>query len=129
MNILEKIEKMQAEPEHVRIRYVWISVAISMVFIVAIWIFSIGSLFQEDEKNAEQQASSTASISEQLENLKQQAPSMKDFSEKTNSIKEEVMAETKNQTDFQYSAEGVASNGPQADAYSELSQQPSQTQQ
>lgn len=120
---------MQAQPEHIRVRYVWISVAISMVFIVAIWIFSIGSLFQGGEKNAEQSTGSTASISEQLENLKQQAPSIKDFSEETNSIKEGIAVETKSEADFQYPAEGVVSNAPQADAYSELPQQSSPVQQ
>lgn len=42
MTLWEKIEQIRQEPEHVRQRYVVISVSISMVFIVGIWLLSVG---------------------------------------------------------------------------------------
>lgn len=41
MGIQEKIEEIRKKPEHIRIRYVWMWVAVSMVFIITIWIISI----------------------------------------------------------------------------------------
>jgi hypothetical protein len=41
MDLNKKIEEIRRKPEHIRLRYVWGSVAISMIFIVIIWIFSL----------------------------------------------------------------------------------------
>ena len=41
MSLADKIEEIQKKPEHVRLGYVWFFVAISMVFVVTIWIFSV----------------------------------------------------------------------------------------
>lgn len=41
MNLSEKIEEIKRKPEHVRLRYVWFFVAVSMVGILAIWVFSL----------------------------------------------------------------------------------------
>ena len=43
MGLYEKIEEIRAKPEHIRIRYVWAMVAITMFFVVLIWIFSLMS--------------------------------------------------------------------------------------
>jgi len=43
MNLYEKIEEIRSKPEHIRMRYVWAMVAISMVFVIAIWFFSLAS--------------------------------------------------------------------------------------
>jgi len=40
LNIHDKIEEIRNKPEHIKIRYVWGSVAVSMLFIIIIWIFS-----------------------------------------------------------------------------------------
>jgi hypothetical protein len=42
MDINKKIEEIRQKPEHIRLRYVWGGVAISMFFIIIIWIFSLG---------------------------------------------------------------------------------------
>jgi len=76
--ISDKIEEIRQQPEHIRLRWVWGAVAVSMLFVLAIWIFSIGSLFK-GEKNTSQESSNAPDITKQLENLKQQAPSIKDF--------------------------------------------------
>lgn len=39
--ILDKIEAIRREPEHVRMRYVFLSVAVSMIFVVLLWMFSV----------------------------------------------------------------------------------------
>ncbi|NTW27639.1 MAG: hypothetical protein HGA36_04900 [Candidatus Moranbacteria bacterium] len=124
MKLSEKIEQIRREPENVRIRYVWGSVAVSMFFIVAIWIFSIGSLFQKDETQADSADSTVPDISEQLQNIKQQAPSIKDFTEQslnagsaaTESIAKEDAPALQTQRTEQTEI-------PQTSAYSDLSDQ------
>ncbi|MDP1619869.1 MAG: hypothetical protein Q8M12_02630 [bacterium] len=37
---MEKIEEIRKKPEHIRRRYVWFFVGVSMVFIMMIWVFS-----------------------------------------------------------------------------------------
>jgi|GEM_PF-670460 len=46
LDINKKIEEIRRKPEHIRIRYVWGLVAVSMVFILIIWIFSMKNSFQ-----------------------------------------------------------------------------------
>ncbi len=41
MGLAEKIEAIKKEPEHIRLRYVWFSVFISMFFIIILWVFSL----------------------------------------------------------------------------------------
>lgn len=41
MSLAERIEKIKREPEHIRLRYVWLCVFLSMVFIILLWIFSL----------------------------------------------------------------------------------------
>lgn len=41
MGLQDKIEEIRRKPEHIRIRYVWACVSVSMVFVIAIWIISI----------------------------------------------------------------------------------------
>lgn len=43
MNLTEKIENIRRKPEHIRLRYVWAMVAISMFFVIIIWFFSLKS--------------------------------------------------------------------------------------
>ena len=40
-SLWEKIEKIRQEPEHIRVRYVMLSVSVSMVFIIGIWLLSV----------------------------------------------------------------------------------------
>lgn len=51
MNISRKIEEIREKPEHIRMRYVWGGVAISMFFIVIIWIFSLSESFKSNDSN------------------------------------------------------------------------------
>jgi hypothetical protein len=109
MNISEKITQMRLEPQHVRLRYVWISVAISMVFIIAIWIFSVTLLFKNDVNTAE---INIPALTEGINNNKQTTPSIQDIpnQEKGNSSGQ----------NFQYPSSQSNNEIPQTNAYSEL---------
>lgn len=39
--LFDKIEAIRREPEHIRMRYVMLSVAVSMVFVVLLWALSV----------------------------------------------------------------------------------------
>jgi len=43
MNIYEKLEDIRKKPEYVRLRYVWLAVAVSMLLILIIWFLSLKS--------------------------------------------------------------------------------------
>lgn len=126
MNILkklsEKIEEIQNQPENIRIRYVWASVAISMLFVIAIWIFSMGSLFQGDKNQTTQNGDPAASITKQLDELKKQAPSLKDFSDESLSIENEGVVVPQNSNSVQNAPAVEQTETVQADAYSNLSE-------
>lgn len=60
MNIQEKIEELRAKPEHVRVRYAWAMLAVSMLFVLMIWTFSIKQKVNElfaDEVEADEAGS------------------------------------------------------------------------
>ncbi|MFA4817729.1 MAG: hypothetical protein WC608_03370 [Parcubacteria group bacterium] len=69
MSLQNKIEEIRRKPEHIRLRYVWAMVAISMFFIIIIWFFSL--------KNSQTQTASplnsvdTSAITEQFNTGKQ----------------------------------------------------------
>lgn len=78
MNLRKKIEQLRQKPEKERMRYVQISVFVSMFFIVLLWLISF-SLF--GQKN------NTASIldlikSEEMEDIKTQKESLEDATKK-----------------------------------------------
>jgi hypothetical protein len=47
MDINRKIEEIRQKPEHIRLRYIWGLVSISMLFVIIIWVLSI----KESAKN------------------------------------------------------------------------------
>jgi hypothetical protein len=67
MNLYEKIEEIRAKPEHVRVRYVWAMVAISMLFVLLIWAFSIGSQSGTKSQPASLNNLGSQSLSDQLQ--------------------------------------------------------------
>lgn len=72
MGINDKIEEIRRKPEHIRIRYVWMWVAISMVFVIAIWIVSIVA---QNKKNSASEMTPDPQI---LEQFKDQKKSLED---------------------------------------------------
>lgn len=112
MNILEKIEDIRRQPEHIRLRFVWGAVAISMFVIFGIWIFSLGSLFHGDSNSIKQ---SSADIKAGIQDIQQQAPSIKDFTDLQSAPKKAVVIDD--------------STAPQTSAYSDLVEQQTNQQQ
>ena len=43
MGLYDKIEEIRREPEHIRVRYVWFMVCISMIGVIFLWWFSFKS--------------------------------------------------------------------------------------
>ena len=41
MGLMDKVEEIRKQPEHIRMRYVWFFVALSMFFVIILWIFSL----------------------------------------------------------------------------------------
>jgi len=124
VNLSEKIEEIRRQPEYMRMKYVWICVAVSMFVILVLWFFSIASMFAE-EKNSDSQATteSAPSIDEQLQTIKDQAPSLQDFNNQSLTVGNENTA-TANQitNDTQNSADGIHTpTEPQSSTYSSLS--------
>lgn len=105
-------------PESIRIRYVWGCVTISMLFILAIWIFSMGSLFQNG--NIDEENESVANITEQLKDLKKDAPSLKDLSNEKITTNQEGIAKNTDNPQLQNLINENYTEAPQADAYSNL---------
>ena len=46
MNLTEKIEQIRRQPQHIRLRWVWGSVIVSMLLIFVIWLLSITLMFK-----------------------------------------------------------------------------------
>lgn len=65
MNIRNKIEEIRQKPEHIRLRYVWAMVTVSMLCVMFVWFFS----FLAEEKDLSPSVS--VSDNENIENIKQ----------------------------------------------------------
>lgn len=64
MNINDKLEEIRKKPEHIRLRYVWAMVAISMFFVIIIWFFSLKS--SQTETAPVMNSIDTSKITDQL---------------------------------------------------------------
>lgn len=78
MGISEKIEAIQKKPDHIRIRYVWGCVFVSMVFIFLIWILSVSIAFKEQPAN-QKQSSELDQFKKSLESSKKDLPTLEDL--------------------------------------------------
>ena len=67
IDVWEKIEWVRAQPEHIRMRYVFICLTVSMLFVIGVWLLSLKESFQ----NISRDVSSTA------EKGKEQLPDVK----------------------------------------------------
>lgn len=81
MNINRKIEEIRQKPEHERLRYVWGSVAVCMVFVLLIWILSVKISLQKTQDQS--QAQPLSDIGKQLQDIKDAAPSLNDVNQLT----------------------------------------------
>lgn len=76
MNINKKIEEIRMQPEHIRMRWVWGAVGISMFFIFIVWLFSLQALFAQ---NNELEQTDNSQLNEMFSKVKETAPSLKDI--------------------------------------------------
>jgi hypothetical protein len=87
MGLAEKIEEIKRKPEHIRLRYIWFFVAVSMFFVVSLWIFSFKAQNSYKAEDASQivNLDSFGSEIEQQKNLLQQTnENIQDNSNKIN---------------------------------------------
>ena len=86
LGIWEKIENVRRQPEHIRMRYVWGSLIVSMLFIVSIWLLSLHESFSSLSKDT------PTAIEQGKEALKgngQPEPSLSDLMEKNAALQVE----------------------------------------
>jgi len=86
MNIFDKIDEIRRKPEHIRLRYVWASVAVSMVLVIFIWIISLKSGIVKNKSN--QNSQQDVSGSEILNNLKESGDALKEMKQGVDTFKE-----------------------------------------
>lgn len=77
MSISDKIEEIRRKPEHIRMRYVLGGVAVSMFFIVIIWLFSLS----ETMKKSSVKSPAADPLNLQFEQGLERLPSIEDFME------------------------------------------------
>jgi hypothetical protein len=75
MYINRKIEEIRQKPEHIRMRYVWLMMAISMLLIISIWIFS----FKSNIESSPSDKAILPDFKNALESQKQELPSIQSF--------------------------------------------------
>ena len=67
MAFIDKVEEIRKKPEHIRTRYVWFFVTLSMIFVIIIWIFSISASLQEGQESYVESATPGSDILSQFE--------------------------------------------------------------
>ena len=82
MSIYDKIEQIRQKPEHIRVRYVWICVAISMVFVLGIWVLSLNG--RQYQAGTSGQVAGQASI---FDDLKKQKDNISQYQQEMSNIK------------------------------------------
>jgi len=107
------------QPEHIRMRWVWGCVIVSMFVISIFWIFSITSMFANRERSASDQGveNNIQDVQEQLQILQKQASEIKNAGSLDASSIESIQENAL--TPDAISNEGF-SNNPQSADYSSL---------
>lgn len=81
MNITEKIEQIRQKPEHIRVRYVWFFVFVSMFLVLTVWYFSTKT--QMMQINGTSNNAVTEDLGAAIDQFSQQGESIKDAVDKT----------------------------------------------
>lgn len=78
-NISKKIEEIRRKPEHIRLRYAWLCVGVSMVFILIVWFFSLsaGKLERKTPQTAVEQKQIFDQLQEEKKSLEDATRNMK----------------------------------------------------
>ena len=100
MNISKKIDEIREQPLHVRMRWVWGCVGLSMLIIFAVWIISMNSLFQSSNKSEDVPTGGIDGLKAQLQELQDQAPALKSLTDQQLTVGQENFSDNSNE--FQY---------------------------
>lgn len=114
MNLDEKIKEIRNKPKHIRLRYVYGALSISMVFILLIWIFSVKNMFQSSAMDTSTMPFSTLkehfkeslpeektpSLEELLKENSQRIKEDLETQEKASTVEEEKMSQNEAQEKF-----------------------------
>ena len=122
IKIKEKIEQINKEPEHVRMKYVWICVAVSMFVIFIVWIFSIVSMFTNKQSiSVDNNSSGFADTQKQFQDLKEQASTLKSLNDQSiGAINEDNTNQQSSPSSSPSSRENVNLEIPQSNSYSNI---------
>lgn len=100
MDFNKKIEEIRQKPEHIRLRYVWGSVAVSMFFIIIIWIFSLNNSINKIKPANTSNLPDIKQSLDEMQSLKENTPSIselaKDLETKGQSSTNEGIQPTEN---------------------------------
>jgi uncharacterized protein YlxW (UPF0749 family) len=75
MGLMDKIEEIRKKPDHIRMRYVWFFVTLSMLFVIILWIFSLKALKSESQRAPTENNFSSSNI---LNEFSQQQETLND---------------------------------------------------
>lgn len=78
MNINKKLNEIRKKPEHIRVYCVWGAVAVCMLFILILWVFSVKDIFNNMRAHSGSSGSCLTDIKKGLEEQGQDAPSIKE---------------------------------------------------
>lgn len=81
LNVWKKIEEIRQKPEQVRMRYVFLSLFVSMFFVVSIWLLSLEESVQNLKKSVPQSSSD-----ERADSSKEEQPSLNSLLQKATPI-------------------------------------------
>lgn len=85
MDINKKIEEIRQQPEHIRLRWVWGAVAVSMFFIIIVWIFSLSdSIGKIKSSNNNNELPDMKQSFEEIQSIKENTPSISDIEKDLN---------------------------------------------
>jgi len=103
MDINRKIEEIRQKPEHIRLRYIWGLVAISMLFVITIWVLSVKESAKSLNSSANNNLPDIGQSLQEIDSIRNSAPSIDELSENiqnsANTI-EESLPDQENATDI-----------------------------
>ena len=121
IKIKEKIEQINKEPAHIRMRYVWGCVAVSMFIIFIVWIFSIVSMFTNKQAAPTDNSSGFADTQKQIQDLEEQASTLKNLDAQSIGAINEGATNQQDSTGSASSSQvNINSEIPQSSSYSNV---------
>lgn len=113
MNIHKKLEEIRRQPEHIRLRYVYGALAVSMFFILIIWLFSVKNMFQTTPLDSPEKPFSTLKDSFEESFQETEMPSLeKLLQENEQKMQAELEAQAQNNAAADPATPNVAPESP-----------------